>query len=102
MRRPRAVQTIVAELKPRCRRCGGKLKLNELLESLWADMAARLDAGERVGLPGIGILRVTRVKDREMCLVETGERREVEGWRVVRFRAARDLKERINAGRRGD
>ncbi len=90
---------IVKELRPQCRHCHRKLTLTEVIDEMFARIAARLAAGERVELPGIGILRPKAVKDRVISTMPNKTKKLVPGWVEVNFRATTALKGLLNPNR---
>jgi DNA-binding protein HU-beta len=58
-------------------------------------------SGERCAVPGLGSFAVTQRKAREGRNPRTNEKITIPASRNVRFRAGKDLKESLNAKRRG-
>jgi DNA-binding protein HU-beta len=58
-------------------------------------------SGERCAIPGLGSFSVSQRKAREGRNPRTSEKITIPASRNVRFRAGKDLKESLNAKRRG-
>ncbi len=90
---------IVKGLRPQCRHCHRMLNLTEVVEELFVRIARQLAEGNRVELPGIGILRPKVVKERIIRTMPHRKRKLVPGWVEVNFRATKELKKLLNPNR---
>ena len=66
-----------------------------LLEDMVASFVSHLQDGERVRIPGLGILEVKQMKARMGRNPQTGEAIQIPAKKKVAFRVAKDLKEAV-------
>ncbi len=69
-----------------------KKAARESLETALAEIQKALIKGEKVILSGFGTFRVVTVKDKDVVIRKTGERRTVKSHRAARFSPGRKLK----------
>ncbi len=72
-----------------------KKEATELLESMVENFVGHLKKGERVRIPGLGILEVKQMKARMGRNPQTGEAIQIPAKKKVAFRVAKDLKEAV-------
>lgn len=72
-----------------------KKETTELLESMVENFVSHLKGGERVRIPGLGILEVKQMKARMGRNPQTGEAIQIPAKKKVAFRVAKDLKESV-------
>lgn len=72
-----------------------KKEATELLEGMVSSFVEHLQAGERVRIPGLGILEVKQMKARMGRNPQTGEAIQIPAKKKVAFRVAKDLKEAV-------
>lgn len=72
-----------------------KKQANAVLEGLVAEIAKNLKKGNRIRIPGLGILQVRKRPARMGRNPATGEAIKIKASKKVAFRAAKDLKEQI-------
>lgn len=72
-----------------------KKDATELLEGMVASCTKRLKKGERVRIPGLGILEVKKTKARVGRNPATGAPINIPAKKKVAFRVAKDLKESV-------
>lgn len=76
-------------------------QMSELLEALLEKMTAVLKSGDKVALPPFGQFRVRDRAARIARNPQTGEPVKVPAKKVLRFTAARPLKEAVGTAKRG-
>lgn len=64
----------------------------EAIDTFLAEIQKALVKGEKVILSGFGTFRVVSVKDKEVVIPTTGERKKVASHRAARFTPGRSLK----------
>ncbi len=67
----------------------------EAIETFLSEVQKALMRGEKVILSGFGTFRVVSVKDKEVVVPKTGERKTVKSHRAARFSPGRELKKVI-------
>jgi DNA-binding protein HU-beta len=72
-----------------------KKQANAVLEGLVAEIAKNLKKGNRIRIPGLGILQVRKRPARMGRNPATGEAIKIKASKKIAFRAAKDLKEQI-------
>lgn len=72
-----------------------KKQANAVLEGLVAEITKNLKKGNRIRIPGLGILQVRKRPARMGRNPATGEAIKIKASKKVAFRAAKDLKEQI-------
>ncbi|MDO8551296.1 MAG: HU family DNA-binding protein [bacterium] len=69
-----------------------KKAANESIETALSEVQKALVRGEKVILSGFGTFRAVSVKDKEVVVPKTGERKVVKSHRAARFTPGRALK----------
>lgn len=80
-------------------RAGNKLSVVDVesaVESLFVSLVDSLKAGQRIEIRGFGVFAVHESKERKGRNPKTGEVMMVPPKRVVRFKAGKELRERVN------
>ena len=72
-----------------------KKETTELLENMVANFVKHLKKGERVRIPGLGILEVKQMKARTGRNPQTGETIQIPAKKKVAFRVSKDLKDSV-------
>jgi DNA-binding protein HU-beta len=72
-----------------------KKDATELLEGMVTSFVKHLKAGERIRVPGLGILEVKQTKARTGRNPQTGEAIQIPAKKKVSFRVAKDLKDAV-------
>lgn len=72
-----------------------KKEATELLEGMVDNFVKHLKKGERVRIPGLGILEVKQMKARTGRNPQTGETIQIPAKKKVAFRVAKDLKDSV-------
>jgi DNA-binding protein HU-beta len=72
-----------------------KKQANAVLEGLVAEIAKNLKKGNRIRIPGLGILQVRKRPARMGRNPATGEAIKIKASKKIAFRAAKDLKDQI-------
>ncbi|GJL84281.1 MAG: DNA-binding protein [Micavibrio sp.] len=72
-----------------------KKDTTELLEGMVDSFVEHLQGGERVRIPGLGILQVKQMKARMGRNPATGEQIQIPAKKKVAFRIAKDLKDKL-------
>lgn len=72
-----------------------KKAAREAIETFLAEVQKALVRGERVILSGFGTFRVVSVKDKQVVVPKTGERKLVKSHRAARFTPGRALRKVI-------
>jgi DNA-binding protein HU-beta len=72
-----------------------KKQANAVLEDLVTEIAKNLKKGNRIRIPGLGILQVRKRPARMGRNPATGEPIKIKASKKIAFRAAKDLKESI-------
>ena len=72
-----------------------KKETTELLENMVANFVKHLKKGERVRIPGLGILEVKQMKARTGRNPRTGETIQIPAKKKVAFRVSKDLKDSV-------
>ena len=72
-----------------------KKEAAEFLDSMVENFVGHLKSGERVRIPGLGILEVKQMKARMGRNPQTGEAIQIPAKKKVAFRVAKDLKEAV-------
>jgi DNA-binding protein HU-beta len=72
-----------------------KKQANAVLEDLVSEIAKNLKKGNRIRIPGLGILQVRKRPARMGRNPATGEPIKIKASKKIAFRAAKDLKESI-------
>ncbi len=72
-----------------------KKETTELLDSMVGSFVKHLKAGERVRIPGLGILEVKQTKARQGRNPQTGETIQIPAKRKVAFRVSKELKDAV-------
>jgi DNA-binding protein HU-beta len=72
-----------------------KKQANAVLEDLVTEIAKNLKKGNRIRIPGLGILQVRKRPARMGRNPATGEAIKIKASKKIAFRAAKDLKESI-------
>lgn len=72
-----------------------KKEATALLEGMVQNFVKHLKKGERVRIPGLGILEVKQMKARTGRNPQTGEAIQIPARKKVAFRVAKDLKEEV-------
>lgn len=67
----------------------------ESIDSFLSEVQKALVRGEKVILSGFGTFRAISVKDKEVIVPKTGERKIVKSHRAARFTPGRELKKLI-------
>jgi len=67
----------------------------ESIDSFLSEVQKTLVRGEKVILSGFGTFRAISVKDKEVIIPKTGERKIVKSHRAARFTPGRELKKLI-------
>lgn len=67
----------------------------DAIESFLSEIQKALLRGQKVILSGFGTFRVVSVKDKEVVIPKTGERKTVKSHRAARFTPGRDLRRKI-------
>ena len=72
-----------------------KKEATELLEGMVTSFVKHLKAGERVRIPGLGIMEVKQTKARTGRNPQTGATIQIPAKRKVAFRVSKDLKDAV-------
>jgi len=72
-----------------------KKDATEILEDMVESFVSHLQNGNRVRIPGLGILQVKQMKARLGRNPATGEQIQIPAKKKVAFRVAKDLKEKV-------
>lgn len=72
-----------------------KKAATESIDAFLSETEKALIRGERVILSGFGTFRAVSVRDKEVVIPKTGERRIVKSHRAARFTSGRELKKLI-------
>lgn len=72
-----------------------KKESTAILEDMVDSFVSHLQSGNRVRIPGLGILQVKQMKARKGRNPATGEEIQIPAKKKVAFRVAKDLKEKV-------
>ena len=72
-----------------------KKETTEILEGMVTQFVKHLKQGERVRIPGLGILEVKQMKARKGRNPQTGEEIQIPAKKKVAFRVSKDLKDSV-------
>jgi len=72
-----------------------KKATREVVESFLGEIARALKKGEKVVLSGFGTFKIVKVKDKQVIVPRTKEKKMVKGHRAPRFSPGKPLKKEV-------